>query len=176
MIKMILKETIKRIEKDKKYKDWKKNHPDFYLAHAFTMLDEKEKKYRWEMGFYNPKTDMLTVVETDPAVAIRPEEEVFKKDGKVSPLDMKKISVSVAKAMQICDDVVKEKYSAHVVTKRIILLQNIDRQIYNITLVTLSFHLLNLRIDAETGEIVSQNMQSIMGLGQWQKGDKGKAD
>jgi len=176
MLKMILKDTIKRIEKDKGYRDWKKTHPDFYLAHAFTMLDEKEKKYMWEMGFYNPKTDMLAVVETEPAVSVRPEEEVFKKEGKVNPLDMKKISVSVAKAMQMCDDVVKEKYSAHVVTKRIILLQNIERQIYNITLVTLSFHLLNLRIDAETGEIVSQNMQSIMGLGQWQKGGKGKAD
>ena len=169
---MILRDTLKSIEKSKAFREWKMANPDFYLAHAFTMLDEKEKKYRWELGFYNPKTDMLAVVETDPKVLVRPEEEVFKKEGKVSPLDMKKISVSVAKAMQVCDGLLRDKYSAHVVTKRIILLQNIDRQLYNVTLVTLSFHLLNVKIDAESGKVISHNLQSIMGLGEWQKGGK----
>ena len=103
---------------------------------------------------------------------MRAEEEVFKKDGRVNPLDMKQVSVSVAKAMKACDDLLKDRYPAQVVTKRIILLQNIDRQIYNITLVTMTFHLLNIRIDARTGELISHNLQSIMGLGDWQKGGK----
>ena len=169
---MILKETLSKTEKSKAFRQWKKQNPEFYLAHAFTMLDEKEKKYRWELGFYNPKTDRLAVVETDPQVLVRPEEEVFKKEGQVKPLDMSKVEVSVARANQACDDLIREKYSAQVVTKRIILLQNIDRQLYNITLVTLSFSLLNVKVDAGTGDVVSHNLQSIMGLGEWQKGGR----
>jgi hypothetical protein len=36
---------------------------------------------------------------------------------------------------------------------------------YNITFVTISFDILNIKIDASTGEVLSDNIQNIMGLG-----------
>jgi hypothetical protein len=173
--KMILKDIIKKIGTDKTATQWKKKNPDFYLVHAFTMLDEQEKKYRWELGYYSKSKDKLVVIATDPAIKIGDEEDVFKKEGAVSPLEFSKVKLSVAKAMEICDKLLKEKYPAQNVTKRIILLQATDRQIYNITLVTRSFAIINIKIDAINGEIVNHNLQSIMGLGNWEKGEGKKA-
>ena len=167
---MILPETIKKAEESRAFREWHKANPDFYLAHAFTMLDEHEKKYNWELGYYSPSKDRLVVVETQPDVSIKAEEEVFKKDGPVKPLGLKSAKVSVARAMEICDGLLKEKYSAQAITKRIILMQNLDRQMYNVTLVTMSFSILNIRIDAQSGELISHNLQSIMNLGSWEKG------
>jgi hypothetical protein len=171
---MILKDVIRKAEGAKAFKDWKKESPDFYLAHAFTMLDERERKFSWELGYYSPKRDKLVVVETDPSVSIRPEEEIFKKGNTIHALDMKRLGVSVTRAMEICDELLKKKYPAQTITKRIILVQNLDLQMYNVTMVSQSFQILNIKIDASAGDVISDNLQSIMGLGDWQKGGREK--
>jgi hypothetical protein len=171
---MILKDAIKKVEASKTYKTFLKENKDYYLAHAFTMLDEKEKKYLWELGYYSPSADKLAVFETEPKIALKTVDDAFKKDGSIAKLEMKEVDVSVAKAMEICDKLMSEKYSAQSITKRIIILQNINGQVYNITLICVSFSLINIKIDAKTGEITSHNLQSIMGMGQWQKGERSK--
>ncbi|MBN1792290.1 hypothetical protein JW826_01250 [Candidatus Woesearchaeota archaeon] len=173
---MILRDTIKKTEESQAYKEWKKKNPDYYLAHAFTMLDEKEKRYRWELGYYSPTKDKLTVIETEPEIRAKAEEDVFKKDGTVQALDMKKVKISVTRAMEICDELLKEKYKNQMVSKRIILLQKATAQMYNITLVTHTFSILNIRIDAGSGEVISHNLQSIMNLGSWERGGGGKKE
>ncbi|MFH0870474.1 MAG: PepSY domain-containing protein [archaeon] len=169
---MILRETIAKVEKSKEFKSFKKSNPGFYLAHCFTMLDEGEKKYNWELGYYSDKKDKLVVFETVPAVKLRDEDDPFKREGIIKRLDMNEVKTSLARALEICDVLAKDKYSAHAITKRIIVLQNIDKPVYNITHVTRSYSILNVKIDAKTGEIISQNLQSIMQLGKWEKGEK----
>ncbi|MBN2142276.1 PepSY domain-containing protein [Candidatus Woesearchaeota archaeon] len=171
----MLKETISRVEKSKEYEEWHAKNPDFYLAHAFTMLDEKHPRYAWELGYYSPSRDKLVVVETEPSIAMRPEEDVFKKDGRVAKLSLSEIKIRVADAMKICDDLVKSDYSSQVVNKRIILVQNQPKHVYNVTLVTHTFSILNVKIDAGTGEVLGHKLQSIMDLGAWQKGDRPKS-
>jgi len=169
---MILKNTIISLEKSKEFKRFGKEHPGFYLAHCFTMLDEGEKKYNWELGYYSDKKDKLVVFETSPAIKLRDEDDPFKREGVIRKLDMNEVKISLARALEICDKLAKDKYSAHSITKRIIILQNIDKPVYNITHVTRSFSIMNVKIDAKTGDIISQNLQSIMQLGKWEKGGK----
>jgi hypothetical protein len=168
---MILKDAIKKTEETKTYKDWAKKNKDYCLVHAFTMLDEQDKKYNWQLGYYSKEKDKLVVIETEPEIKIGSEEDVFKKEGVVNQLDFKKVKVSVQKAMTICDELLQKKYSAQTITKRIILLQKIEKEIYNLTLVTRAFGIINIKIDAVTGEVISDNIQSIMGLGKWEKGE-----
>lgn len=170
---MILKDAIKKVEESKELKKFLKDHPDYYLAHAFTMLDEKEKRYDWELGYYSPSEDKLAVFETEPKINLKALDDAFKKDGSIAKLQMKDVEISVASAMEKCDELMKSKYSSQTITKRIIILQNLDGQVYNVTLVCMSFSLINIRIDAKTGIVVKDNIQSIMGLGQWEKGGKG---
>lgn len=164
-IKMILKQTIKRVEASKAYKGFIKENPDYYLVHCFAMLGGGDKEYKWELGYYSEKTDRMVVFETEPRVSMRPEEEAFKKAGTVKKLDMSKVRIGVGKALSTCDDLVKRKYPKQIVTKKIIILQHLDKQVFNITLVTQSFNILNIKIDAATGEVLHENIQSIMSLG-----------
>jgi uncharacterized membrane protein YkoI len=164
---MDLKQTIKKVESSKAFKSFFKAHPHYFLAHCFAMLveGEKEKDIKWELGYYSEKTDKIVVFETMPKVNMRPEEDAFKKDGTIKKLDIKKVKISLTKALKICDELTNKKYPNRSITKKIIILQNLEKEIYNITLVTLSFDILNIRIDATSGEVLSDNIQSIMGLG-----------
>ena len=169
---MRIADVLGKVEKSKDFRKLKKENPEFYLAHAFTMIDENEKKGAWELGFYSPERDRLAVFETEPKVRLKSEDEVFKQEGIVKPLDVKKIKVSFQKAMELCDELLKSKYSAQTVTKRIVIIQSLERPMYNVTLVTRSFSILNIKIDCQTGEVISDNLQSLMKLGTWEKGGR----
>jgi len=162
---MILKQTIRMVEQSKAFKSFIKKHPDYYLAHCFTMLDERERKYGWELGYYSEKTDKLVVFETKPSIRMRPEDEVFKKSGIIKKLELSKVRISVSKALDICNRLLKDKYPKQVITKRIIILQRLKNQVYNITLITSSFNILNIKVDSVTGGVLQENIQSIMSLG-----------
>lgn len=164
---MDLKQTIKKVENSKAFKSFIKAQPDYFLAHCFAMLEsnEKEKDIKWELGYYSEKTDKVVVFETMPKVNMRPEEDAFKKDGTIKKLGLGKVKINIGKALKICDELVDKKYPNRSITKKIIILQNLEKEVYNITLVTLSFDILNIRIDANTGDVLSDNIQSIMGLG-----------
>jgi len=167
---MIIKQIIKKVEANKLFKSFIKKHPDYFLAHCFAMASQGDKKFKWELGYYSEKTDKLVVFETEPNVNMRPEEEAFKKEGTIKKLDIKKVKVSITKAMKICDGIIDKKYPNRNITKSIIILQNLEKQMYNITFVTISFDILNIKIDASTGEVLSDNIQNIMGLGKQLKG------
>jgi len=162
-----LKEVVKKVESSKAFKSFKKEHQDYFLAHCFAMLveGEKEKDIKWELGYYSEKADKIVVFEIMPKVNMRPEEDAFKKEGTIKKLDIKKVKINLAKALKICDELTNKKYPNRSITKKIIILQNLEKEMYNITLVTLSFDILNVRVDASTGKILSDNIQSIMGLG-----------
>jgi len=162
---MNIKQTIKKVESSKAFKSFIRAHPDYFLAHCFTMVSEGDKSFVWELGYYSEKTDKLVVFETEPKIIMRPEEDAFKKEGTIKKLELNKVKISTSKVLDICDELVKKKYSGQSITKKIIILQNLEKQIFNITLVTLSFNILNIKIDAASGEVVSDNIQSIMTLG-----------
>lgn len=162
---MALKQTIKKVEESKAFKSFIKKHPDYYLVHCFTMPSEGEKKYRWELGYYSKKTDKMVVFETDPKIKARPEEESFKKPGTINKLEPTKIRISVSKALDTCNELIKAKYPQQIITKKIIILQHLNKQVFNITLVTKSFNILNIKIDSATGKVLHENIQSIMSLG-----------
>jgi uncharacterized membrane protein YkoI len=162
---MNLKQALKKVEQKKIFKKFIKDSPDYYLAHCFTTFQEGERKHKWELGYYSEKTDKLVVFETEPKIIMRDAEEAFKKEGTIKKLELSKVKISLSKALGICDELLKSKYPNRTITQKIIILQHLDQQLYNITLVTVSFDILNIRIDAATGEVISDNIQNIISLG-----------
>ncbi|MBN2459454.1 hypothetical protein JXB28_04165 [Candidatus Woesearchaeota archaeon] len=167
---MDLKQTIKKVESSKAYKQFIKANPEYYLVHCFSMFQHGDKEHKWELGFYSEKTDKLVVFETMPKVVMRKAEEALKRDGSIKKLDMGKVKVSLTRALEIVSELLAKEYPNRSITKNIIVLQNLERQMYNITLVTISFDIINIKIDADSGDIISHNLQSIMNLGKWEKG------
>jgi len=163
--KMNLNQILRKVEQGKAFKKFMKGHPDYFLVHCFTMVSQGEKKLKWELGYYSEKADKLVVFEAEPELKMRPEEDAFKKEGTIKKLELKKVKVSVSKALKACDELVADKYPGKSVTKRIIILQSLEEQVYNITLVTLSFDIINIKVDAVTGKVLDDNIQNIMSLG-----------
>jgi hypothetical protein len=162
---MILSQALKSVKSSKVFKEFIKANPSYYLVHCFTMFKEGDREYKWELGYYSPEKDNLVVFEAGDEVVMKPEEEAFKREGTIKKLEAQKVKVTLGKALEACDELVKKKYPGQGVTQRIIIIQNLEQQVYNITLVTLGFNIINIRIDASTGKVLSDNIQSILSLG-----------
>ncbi len=165
---MEFKEILKKVEDSKEFKEFAQEHADKYLAHGFTM-HSKPGEYDYQLGYFCPSTGLITVFTVDPVKRL-PDDQAFNKEGTVKALDPDKVTVQCSAAEQQALDFLKEKYPNETVTKIIIIVQNLDVQVYNITLVTDHFNILNARIDAASGELISHTMRSILSLRQSDEG------
>jgi len=124
------------------------------------MLDPNIKK-EWQIGYYNEKKDKITTFDVSDKIIRNPEAEAFKKDGAIKKLSLENVKVSFEKVVEIADVIQKQKYSRCSTSNRIIILQTLDRQIWNITYVSATMETLNIKVDAETGEVISDSMASL---------------
>jgi hypothetical protein len=159
---MKVTDAIGKIEESKEYSKWLKENPQAYLAHAFTMK-EKEGFESWQVGYYNPGRNMVTVFELDDTVKMMPESEVFKKDETpVKALDRKQIILDVEQALEAAIALGKDKYPQIRSDKQIIVLQNLDEgQVWNITFISPSMDVLNIKLSSDDGKIISHNLSRI---------------
>lgn len=122
----------------------------------------------FQVGYYDESSDKVTnfSVGKDRLVKEEPS-EVFKKAPKILPLDLSDVKLSLADVESRIDEVVSESYSQHPVQKRILILQCLpDGQVYNVTLVTATFMVINLRFDAASGELVREHMEPVFSFKQ----------
>lgn len=161
--KMDIKETFKLLQESDEFKQFSENEEGFVLAHAY-YEKEHDKEKPWEIGFYNKKRDRMVVFETNPIKRL-PEQEIFKKGKLVKTLNLDLVDVSFEEAMMMTENIRREKYSSSNISKYLVILQNLDKQVWNITLISTSFDLINIRIDAVNGDIIGESKSSILDLG-----------
>lgn len=161
---------LDNLEKSEEFKKWKGEHTDSYLAHIFRMDDGKGEELCL-VGYYN-NDDTITSFEVNgDDIVLKSCEEIFKKDDSVvKQLDMDKVGLDFEQIKSIAEEFREKNYKNELPTKKIFILQNIDvGQVWNITIVTLSFNTLNLKIDANTGEIIHHHLASLMSMGEFTK-------
>ncbi|MFC2134548.1 hypothetical protein ACFLTH_08020 [Bacteroidota bacterium] len=160
---MLLKVAIKKLEESKEFKEFKKENPEFYLAHAFTIIDKIQTD--WQIGYFGNKHEKVVVFMVGKEISQSAEEEVFKKpEDRVKKLDMNNVKIDLEKAFEICEKLLEEKYKGEIINKTIAILQNLETELYNITLVCQSMNLINVKIDANNEKILHESRESIMGL------------
>ncbi|MFH2019984.1 MAG: hypothetical protein ABIJ34_01090 [archaeon] len=146
-------EALSILNDSKEFKDWKKENPKSFLTYGFFMVSP-DIINEWQIGYFNPDSEMITAFAVSDKVIRNPESEVFKDDSNVLELDLKKIKITLEKARDTFAKLQKEKYSAHIPQREMIILQNLKiGQIYNITCITNTYRTLNAKIDSVTGEI-----------------------
>ena len=164
---MTIKLAVEKLEANPEFLEWKKENKDSFLSYAFTVL-EKDAQPEWQIGYYDRKKDRITSFTfRGSGIAIQPDEEVFKKeDADVAKLDMKKVKVPLDKAMSYADEFRQKKFSGEEPIKIIAILQNIPKLsiVWNMTYITKSFKMLNMKIDACSGKVVNYDMSSLMDL------------
>lgn len=155
-------DAIAKIEDSKEYSKWSKENRSAFLAHAFTMKEEAGFE-SWQVGYFNPEHDKVTVFELDEKIQMMPESEVFKKEETlVKALDREKIKLDVEEALSAALSFGHEKYPQIRSGKQIIVLQNIEEgQVWNITFISPSMDVLNIKVSSDEGTIVSHNLTRI---------------
>lgn len=163
---MDLKQTIKRLKNNDDFKNWHEKNKDNYLSYAMKIIDGKIEQ-PWQLGFYNKSTDRIVTFVVNSKIEMQKEEEIFKEPGmEVKKIDLENVKIPFQKIMKKAENFQKEKYPKEMVNKKITILQNLEKYglVWNITLVTQSFSTLNIKINAEKGEVVYHHLESLMSM------------
>ena len=167
---MDIKEVVEHIESSDEFKKFIAENPDNYLVHLFSMMDA-EHKDDWQVGYYSKKSDKITVLEfNDKKITVMPAEEAFKEKNYIAPLNLDQVKITQDQAMDSVQKILKENYSAESLAKIIVLLQNLPefKQIWNMTVITPTFNVINVKVNAITGEVIKHSKESLIG---WNKKD-----
>jgi len=157
-------EPYERLLKDPTYVNWEAQNKDFYLAHIMKVVNEKPA---WQVGFYNKDIDRIITFDVDEAITIQPSDEVFKEGKIIMPLLLKEVKLGFSEALAVAEELRSGKYSAEMPTKTICLLQNISEGlVWNISFVTQAFTIINVKVDAGSGAVISEIRESLL---QWKK-------
>jgi len=158
-----IKDAIKQLQESTQFKDWKKEHADSFLANAFILLDDAYQAV-WQLSYYNQNNTLTPFLVKDEGIEISDESEIFKKDEtKVLELDISKIGLEYDQALDLAKECKDKKYKVEDISKTIIILQHLDiGQVYNFTFLTKTLKTINIKIDSNTGEILHEEVRSLM--------------
>lgn len=164
---MYFKNAWHSLEDSNKFQKWKKEHKESIFSYAFTSI-EKELTDDWQIGFYDKKTDkIITFNILNSQVIDNRIDDVFKEPGsKMLEIDFDKVKLGIAEIIEKVNKFIKQKYPNEIINRKILILQNLPNlgTIWNITLISMSFNSLNVKIDAETGQIKSDKLTSLKDL------------
>ncbi len=156
----MISELVEKLENSNVFKEWKKQNKEYYLVHAFYMIDPQVKK-EWQIGYYNKDKDKIVTFCVNDEITINPAEDVFKKSGIINKLDISKIKVDFEKAKKIAEKFQEEHYPEHETKKKIIILQNLEKHVWNFTFISGQMATLNIKVNAETGKVFSHNLTNL---------------
>lgn len=162
---MQLKQLISFVSEQKSYHDWKSRNPDARLVHVFVMM-EPARAEQYDVGYYDHKTKHMASFTVTPAkdcVDIREADEILKDPRhEIQPLAIEEVRVEFAEALSIAVKLQQRKYKKDIALKHVLILQKLPiGQVWNITFVTQQFKTLNIKIDAKTGNVVEDSLQSL---------------
>ncbi len=149
---------LEKLRKSKEYKEWKKNHTDFYLAHAFVMMDEPNKG-EMQIGYYNDKTDrMATFIISPDKISVVPDQEVMKAEQHIGELDSEKIKLTIEEALKISEKFLAENYKKEPIMKSFFIIQELEGMpMFNVTYLTSGFKAINIKISSIDGKIIKHS-------------------
>lgn len=155
-------EIIKKLEKSDVFASWRAANKKAYLAHAFKT---DEMRDLWEIGYFNPKTNLITVFNVNNKITRNPDSEVFKEENAlVNELNIKKVKINENSAIKSAEKILNENYKGMAAIKTFMILQNLDKigQVWNITFVTGQFKTINVKIDSDSGICKSHKEISLI--------------
>ena len=159
---MDIQEALARLTRTTIFKEWHEKNKEYYLAHAFIMLDEPNKN-TWQIGFYNSsKERMVTFMLTGNDVQHTEDQEVLKKEGTIEKLNPSEIKIHVQQALDTAKECLQKEYKGQTPLKEFFIIQNAEKHhMYNITYFTQSLTTINIKIDAGTGKIIKHTSQKL---------------
>ena len=158
---MDLHATLNKLTKHPVFKEWHEKNKEYFLAHAFVMLDEPNKN-TWQIGFYHPKKERMVTFLVADTITHTEEQEVLKSTADIQPLKPEEVTLSVEEALKTSKDCLKEHYKTEQPLKEFFIIQHAEgHTLFNITYFTQSLKTINIKIDSKTGKVVKHSLQSL---------------
>ncbi|USN45643.1 MAG: hypothetical protein H6502_00740 [Candidatus Woesearchaeota archaeon] len=136
--------------------------PDNMLAHFFgivTVTNKEDSELLWEIGFYSPEHNQITVFSTQP-VKKSITDKPFGEQPDVRTLKLEEVNIPFEKAVKHMNEYCAKEF----VSKKMFILQNEKGTVvWNMTYITENFLLINCKMNATTGEEISKERSSILG-------------
>lgn len=152
---MSFKDNVDKIKNSDVFKNLKKK---LYLCSCFAIDDD------WQYDFYDKKKKKITSFKIkDKVELLESESKVFQKEKvDIEKLNLDKVKVDLSEALLKIDKIKKKKAGSENINKKIIILQHIKVPLWNISYLTTSFNILNVKVNANNGEIVSEKFESLL--------------
>ncbi|MEM4267509.1 MAG: hypothetical protein QXK37_01625 [Candidatus Woesearchaeota archaeon] len=157
---MLVTDIVEQVEKSQTYTSWE-GRENFYLVHLFYMTG-----HNWQVGYYNKGTGRIVTFEANGGVKRLEESDVFQD----SPLPLSRLNVESVKidykdAVEKAKIVAEKHFPHEHIDKEIAVLQETKQGVlYNITFLTRSFKMLNIKIDADKSEVLHYELHSLMDM------------
>ena len=160
---MKVKDALKKLEKDNKFKEWKNKNKEFFITNAFIMIQDNEDINNIQIGYCNKKENKITsfIVSNDIEEF---SDKIFKEpNAKVLKIDINNVNIDAEEALNKANKFQKTFYPTAVSNKKILLLQNKGNgEIWNITFITNSLEVLHFNIDSKDGELLMHEKSSLL--------------
>ena len=142
------------------YKKVMEKKPKGFLCSVFVMCAPEDiDNINWQLDFYSKGKDRIDsyLVKKDVETLSVNQEAFKEKNKELKEINLDNIKVDWKTALKLAEKEIKEDIS-----KIIILLQNLDKEIWNISFFTKSFNLINVKIDAKTKKIMEKSNQPLI--------------
>ena len=153
--------TIKKLESTKPFREWQRKNRKDYLSHIVAISDDRGV-IEISIGYYDAESDRITTFVMGKNIIIKPKAEIFKKEGKVKPLELSRAKLSLEKIVKEAEKAARDNYEGAEASKVISILQNLgEGEVWNVTVMTAKFQVINIRIDPETGKALSHEKVNL---------------
>lgn len=158
-----LSELLKLVEDSETFKRWKITHNDSYLCSLFKNVSGIQNP-EWQFHYYQPEKDTITVFNAGAEIKIVEEDSEIlkKKNDKVEELKLDNVKIDLIQALNIIDTFHKNNYPQEIIVNKIIILQKLNRVVWNVTYITTTFNMSNVKVDAESGDIVEESIRQLL--------------
>ena len=154
---------MKRLKSSVHFKEYIKKNPDNYLASCFQMGKSGLQDASWQFDFYSMKSGKMTSFQMGKSIAVQKDQEIFSKGTYPKKLKLGLVKVEFNDAMSRAGTLIKKKLPNESINKEIVILQEMDdKAVWNITLLTSAFNIMNIRIDANSGDVIQEKCESIL--------------
>jgi len=157
---MQFKEALEKLHHSQEFKDW---HHNGYLVHGFIMINDGKIDFSsWQIGYYDQKSDRITPFQVGEHIQVGAAAEVFKEEKTIVELDVEKVKITAEQALEKAQKIKKEYGEQE--DKILFVLQHLKGfgNVWNITFVTTRMNTINVKVDAETGNVKEHKLSSLL--------------
>lgn len=151
-------EEYKHLIEDKKFKSWKSKYKDSYLCSVFLLKDQNLSS-GWQFDYYLPKKKRMTTFIVGKTIKSAKDQKIFSTSDMIDEINLDDVKFSFDKVVKL----VMPRYKDKRFVKEIIIIQSLNSKLlWNISLVTSDFNLINVKVDAINGKIIEETSSSLL--------------